>query len=315
MHRYLSLLMLLLFLPVAWADVDLTVVSVVSADRTGADTEASLDIIRTPSGDAGWTAYLEASTPVTPGDFAMQRPGLQGDALSTVRRVQLSELRYGRPLDTGRIEFGLLDVSVFLDTSAVANDETAQFLASDLVNDPVIALPDYTLGVVYLTDRYRVALAGARGLSGVSSSDYDQLLEAGGVFLGLERGWGATRFGIWTRSGAAADLGGPGRSGAYLVQDRDLGEGVLMLRLGVSTGPGAGEHVSLAWSRPVAAHRLGIGVARTWSELPLSDRAVAEAYLNLTLGESWQLSPVLQYADDGSGARVAHLRLTYARGY
>jgi carbohydrate-selective porin OprB len=106
--------------------------------------------------------------------------------------VYLSELFWTHWFDDGRLTLsaGKINQTGTLDTNAGANDETAQFLATPLVNNVAVALPDNGAGVnVHWRCHEHLSLTG-----GIGNSEADALettfnnLEADALFYALELG-------------------------------------------------------------------------------------------------------------------------------
>ena len=116
---------------------------------------ASFDISRTwPVGDGQWSIMIEANTTPQNGAVSTFLPDANNDVGSALDgkgqgRLQLSGLHFDFEAGKGQWEGGLLNAADYIDASFVANDEKTQFLNSDFVNNPTIALPDYCLGLFY----------------------------------------------------------------------------------------------------------------------------------------------------------------------
>lgn len=315
---------------------------------------ASFDLVTTlPNGTGKWVIYIEGNT--SPRSEGVS--SLLGEANADVGsaldrdgngRLQVSEAHYFHPINGGLLVSGLLDVTTSLDSSEVANDETSQFLSSDLVNNPTIGFPDYSLGVVYNRatgeDRgYSLALTSSHGLADNPNASYAQLLNVGadgkGLFVAAEGQWplAGTRLhaGVWVNTAEHARLdGGSGTQqnyGLYLTVDGRLATGQWNLRAGLANDQvsPASQFLSAALEYPldrITPASLGLGVAYTGLSTEIAtpgqdDILHAEAYLRLNPREDVTLTPALQWLRnsgfDASGATVdaeqllLSLRLSY----
>lgn len=300
------------------------------------DTTASIDIIGDidlPAG--GLHLYVEgATTAITSANQLVD--GANADAGTAANRngrgrVQLSELYYSLPRGGMAMHLGLIDLTVFADTTVATNDETHQFLGASLVNDPAIAFPDYTPALVAASAsgqgvRWTAALASARGLSDDPKASYRELFDFGKTSDGLKNGVFALGELKWEgiKAGLDATLGG-WHSSAELPRHDGLGtdagafglyanlDGILptdalwSLRLGWNNAASTLETVrfaSLAIEQPFGPHALGIGTAyhgqsgefkRSLAPDRSANPWLIEAYVRWQLTDWLTVSPDVQY--------------------
>ncbi len=312
----------------------------------------SFDLVSIMPWRAGyWTLYVEGNlSPRSQGIHALL-PVANADAGSALDRdgrgrLQVSELRYSRRFGKRLLSLGLIDPTDMLDNSAVANDETRQFINANLVNNPTIAFPDYTLGLSWHRDvepdrlDITVFMGSSHGLADNPDASYSELVDVTapgkGLFLALETYWTAPgsllRLGAWMNSAAFPRLdttsGTATNHGLYAVFDFARDNVLWMLRAGLANpavSPGA-RFLSLGASWPVWTAEAGMGVAwvgqsRKALDPDLKDELDMEAWLRLSLTENLEITPSIQWLqhpdlDIGSGhvaarSRVATLRLNY----
>ncbi len=293
---------------------------------------ASADLVGTlPAGPGVFTAYLEGATTPESGGVAALVGEANGDAGSAADsdgdgRIQLSEFHYGLEVLGGGLTLGLIDDTVFLDASDVANDEAGQFVGAFFVNNPSIAFPDYTLGAAFQGKvdeqfSYTLLLSRSHGLAddkasypGLFDNDFDAdgdgIEESDkGVFAATEVNWSTddtiVRVGLWYRSGDNARLDGSGTDdnyGTYTSVDFTLGESSLNLRGGLSN-PEVSQtsaFVSVAIARPLGSATLGAGIAHAFlsDDDPVAsndDTTQAEFYLRFDPFEGMHVAPHLQW--------------------
>lgn len=280
-------------------------------------------------------------------------PGANADAGTALDvdgdgRLQVSELHYSLNGTGGRWTLGLFDPKAFLDTSAVANDETTQFLGAPLVNNPTIKFPDYTPGIVYAQEAqgtipgFTLALTSSNGLADNEDRSYSELFSVGqggkGVFAAAELLWGgqdtALQLGAWVNSADHERWDGSGtvsNYGLYGVLNWPLGGGTMGARIGLAN-PNVAEaenFVSLAWEYPVDGGALGTGIGRAGASDEfraadpgnVDDLTQAEAYARLDIWKDLQVTPSLQFIRNSGFLRsepgfdrsavVAGLRVNY----
>lgn len=292
---------------------------------------ASFDLVTAlPAGRGKWVIYIEGNTSPREGGVSSLLPEANTDAGTALDRdrngrLQVSELHYFYPIgNNALLVTGLLDLTSTLDSSEVANDETAQFLSGPLVNNPTIDFPDYSLGMVYNretgVDRgYSLALTSSHGLADNANASYAQLVDIGadgrGVFAAGEVQWPAVgsklHAGIWLNSAGHAKLKGQAGTehnyGVYLVADHPVASGWWSLRAGLAnerTSP-AGRFLSLALQQPLADAILGLGIAYTGlsgqdTSQHHDDMLQAECYLRFAMYDNISITPALQWLRNGS---------------
>ncbi|MDX8382816.1 MAG: carbohydrate porin [Ghiorsea sp.] len=64
-------------------------------------------------------------------------------------RLQLSEFSYTMDFFAYDFAIGIQNLFAFVDANSSSNSETDQFMSSALVNNPTIAMPDYTMSAVF----------------------------------------------------------------------------------------------------------------------------------------------------------------------
>ncbi len=313
------------------------------------ETLTSFDILSIlPFGPGRLSVYLEGNTSAGNNAVSMLLPSANADAGTALNsnangRLQLSEFHYEWPLVTGSLYAGLIDPTRFLDGSEIANDETRQFIATPLVNNPSIALPDYTLGFSWHLDLgstqpgLLLFVGSSHGLADNLSNAYSDLVNVGatgkGVFAAAELflpWYGLNiRPGVWVNSGDYSILeesGSAGDSyGIYTSIDGGLRSIDWNLRLGVAAGDAAevNNFVALALEYPLQKAMLGVGVAyqglsNNDSDIDTNNSVQAEAYIRLPLAGEFELTPSLQWLQHGDPAAgikdvwVGSLRLSWS---
>lgn len=307
-------------------------------DAVNDESFASVDVVVThPVGDGELLLYLEGNT--TPSSHGVA--ALIGEANADVGsaldehgkgRLQVSELHYTLPMLNGNVTLGLMDVSGFLDTSELANDEATQFLAGGLTGNATIEFPDYTLGVVYHSELDDVTsltavLAGSHGLADNPEHDYASLFEmnkAGkGMFAGVEgrhaMANGSLQLGAWVNTADHDNLKATSTDdnnyGVYAVVENSWGDVSTNLRAGFANSAvsEAASYFSAAMELATELGPVGLGIART----NLADDAAAagrddvtevEAFWRVEVTENIAVTPSLQWIQnsgfDSSGTTI-----------
>jgi len=218
---------------------------------------------------------------------------------------------------------GLIDPSTSLDTSEVANDETAQFLNTTLVNNPTIAFPDYTLGLAYeynYSPSYSViaVLGSSNGLADNPNASYSQLVDitdnGKGVFAGFENQWHMTsiRFALggWVNSADHEKLNGSGHTesnyGLYTTIDGNWRRAVWNLRLGFANDKvsRAEDFQSVSVEYPFVQAAIGAGFSRTGisgktvSANEADATYTSEVYLRFRANDKFTVTPSIQWMKD-----------------
>ncbi len=233
--RYLNLLPIFLMVNIAWAEEprkpSMSAVltgTALTTDNSQISSEylSSMDLVGIlPLGNGDLNVHVEGATTVADDGVSAMIGESNGDAGSAADRdgegrLQISELFYALPLfGNATMSIGMLDATAGLDTSDVANDETTQFLAGPLINNPTIGFPDYTIGIAINSEPesmglgYNLFLGSSDGLAdedrnqniGYSNNNnrYNRLFqlnrEGKGIFAAAE--------GVWKGSGLTARLG------------------------------------------------------------------------------------------------------------
>lgn len=297
-----------------------------TADREGVDDSltGSLDLFVTAeSGPGAIELYVEGNTTPSPDGVAAMVPEVNGDAGTALDgegrgRLQVSELKYDIALPGGsRLALGLIDLTAYIDTTRINNDENLQFLSAALINNPVIEVPDYTLGVVFRrpggggVPEVHAAVSSSNGLADNPEASYSELFDVGaadkGVFAAVESGWTSDRnvyrIGLWFngRSHRTIRAGSPGRSntGVWASAERRLGSHAVNLRLGASDPEvSAGDRfVSLAYQWDRGRLVLGLALAGLHASDDLEaaeDVFQFESYLSVRLAPGLFLTPSFQ---------------------
>lgn len=288
---------------------------------------ASFDFVATMAAGAGQlTLYIEGNaTPRTEGVSSVL-PGANTDAGTALDakgkgRLQVSEFHYALETAGGSWTLGLLNPKRFLDTSAVANNETTQFLGSALVNNVTIAFPDYTLGTVYTREiqaafsALTLLITSSNGLADNKNRSYPELFSVGqkgkGVFAAAEffREWQAValRLGAWVNSADYERWDGTGTAsdyGIYGVLDWPMGGGTMGARIGLANEnvAKAANFVALAWEYPLNGAAIGIGAGhgsasdkfRATDPGNIGDLTQAEVYIRLGVRKDLEVTPSVQ---------------------
>ena len=297
------------------------------ADDNAVDDElfGSLDLVATvPAGPGEILLYVEGnSTPRNNGVASVigEANGDAGSALDEDEngRLQVSELHYTQGIGAGEATLGLLDVTGFLDTNAVANDETTQFLGASFVVNPTIEFPDYTLGGAYHQElaedtALTFVLTSSNGLGDNPERSYSELTDVGddgkGVFTAVEGGFplAGTQIGLgaWLSTADHDSLDGTATDednyGVYSNIDFAVGDVQLNVRLGWAddTVSQADTFIGVAAEIPTSLAPLGvaigqIGLADDAQAPGLDDITQAEAYLRFELSEPFQITPSVQW--------------------
>lgn len=299
---------------------------------------ASLDIVSTiPTRQGHWVVYLEGNTSPHQQGVAMLLSEANQDAGTALDRdnrgrLQVSALHYLWYQGKSAFVLGLINPAGPVDNSAIANDETHQFLGKTLVNNPTIGFPDYALGMVYFykPDINRLdltfMLTSSHGLADNPDKSYAELVDVGakgkGVFAVTELVWREAqqtwRTGVWVQTADNDYLDGSGNTahnyGLYLNADRNFGRYGVNLRLGMANPSvsAAAKFIGLAVDRGFGMSHAGIGYTYTVVSADAGagkgDRSQLEAYYRFDLAETFSITPSLQRIHnsgfDSSGASV-----------
>ena len=310
------------------------------ADDKNIDTElvGSFDWVTIlPTAKGEWLMYVEGNTSPRNEGVVNQLGEANADAGSALDRdgkgrFQVSVLHYIHQLHDALFVSGLLDVSSVLDSSEVANDETAQFLSGPLVHNSTIAFPDYSLGAVYNRETgadsgYTFALTSSHGLADNPKASYAQLVDVTddgkGVFFAAEGQWplAGNKFhvGAWVNTADHMRLDGSAGSennyGLYLSVDGHSAAGQWNVRAGLANEKvsQASRFLSAALERPLGKATMGLGIAYTGLSSDditpeLDDMVLAEAYLRFEARENMSVTPSIQWIEnsgfDASGNTI-----------
>ncbi len=161
--------------------------------------------------------------------------GINDDRISD--DIVVTELWWQQTLLDGKLDIaaGRLDQTVYFDANRIANDETTQFLATPLVNNPAVAFPDAGLGVnvnaqVHEQVAVRVGFGNANAVGSEADFNSFDLRE---LFIAAEAEWtpvlfdrpGAYRVMVWTTDSED----GPTGQGVALSFDQEvLADGLMV---------------------------------------------------------------------------------------
>lgn len=300
---------------------------------------ASLDVVSMiPTAQGQWLIYVEGNTSPRENGVSALLPEANQDAGSALDRdghgqLQVSALHYLHYTRTGAVVGGLIDPAGPLDNSEIANDETRQFLASTLVNNPTIAFPDYALGMAYFYKpdqshfEFTLLLSSSHGLADNPNHSYAELVDVTapgkGVFTAGESAWrsGSTtwRIGVWLQTADNAYVDGSGNTannyGVYLSTDHDFDGYRLNVRAGAAnpTVSDAAQFLGFAVDHAFGKDHAGIGYTHTFvsgeAAPTRSDTSQFELYYSLNLAENYSITPSLQHIQnsgfDSSGVTSA----------
>jgi hypothetical protein len=227
-------------------------------------------------------------------------------------RVQVSEFAYVLDYSGYSVAIGMLNLFAYSDANSTANSETDQFMANSLVNNPTIAMPDYTVSAVLnygFEDRTNATfmVGNAYGLADNPSADYNDLVDFGETDAGMKKGvfaLGELRLedqdvwlsiGAWTNTREDNPL-----AGTYLNLDSASDENFAWsFRVGQNddTVNNVSLFSSFTTSYAVGNDVLGVGLAVQKLDAPTGtyDNAVLlETYYRWQFAESWALTPDIQ---------------------
>jgi len=306
------------------------------------DATASVDVLADiPVGPGALHLYIEGATSADISAVSLVG-GANGDAGTAANRngrgrVQLSELYYYLgDEETSFLQAGLIDATRFADISIIANDETGQFLADPLINNPSIAFPDYTLGAALhhapLAETHLMLVAtGAAGLGDDPEASYAELFDLGSTSEGMNDGvfvlaevffehrpvgtfW---RLGGWYSSAESARFDGLGTNqgvaGIYGNVDSELAGINWAARAGWNNGGevlDTGGFASFAAEQAMPGGVIGLGLAHHWlsSDFKQSmapdaggDVFMAEAYYRWDVTDWLSITPDIQYWRNPNG--------------
>lgn len=300
-------------------------------DTVESEVTASVDLyVDLTYGPGTLRLYIEGNTTPREQGVSTLVPESNADAGSALNRdgkgrLQVSEIKYAFSLPGERtLGAGLLDVTAYLDTTRINNDENMQFLGTSFLNNPAIEFPDYALGAVYHQEpthrgpAVSVVLTGSEGLGDNPNASYEELFELSsdgkGAFLGVEAGWQTQaqryRLGAWIDTADHQPLdGSPGDDegyGLYTTVGGKRGRHAGNVRLGAANDAVSpiAAFGSITYQAAWTRRALGLGVARTWSSGDLPAAAPysthVEAYLRNELAKNVFLTPSAQYVRDSA---------------
>jgi porin len=303
-----------------------TIVTLQHANDTRIHDEglASVDIIATLLTRNGrWLLYVEGNTSPHQRGVSTLLPEANQDAGTAVDRddkgrLQVSELNYLWDLGEYALAVGMVNPAGPIDNSDVANNEASQFLAKTLVNNPSIAFPDYSLGMVYF---YKPAshklditfmLTSSNGLGNNPDKSYSELMDVTAAGKGMfavtelvwKQSWHIWRVGAWMQTADNAYLDGSGNTannyGLYLSSDHQFGQHRLNVRLGLANPQvsEAAQFIGFAVDHPVGTNHAGIGYTKTFvsndAGPDTADRSQYEAYFRFDLDSRLTVTPSVQ---------------------
>ncbi len=295
--------------------------------NTNDELTASFDMISTlPSQSGQWLVYVEGNTSPRMDGVSEMLPEVNADVGSALDRdgkgrFQVSELHYSWSSTFGTLTTGLMDSAGFLDASDIANDETRQFSSGSFVNNPVIALPDYTLGVAYHRDNEAETmgitglLVSSHGLADNKNASYSELFKLSedekGAFIALEGYWktGAliSRVGLWTSTADNIELVDSNQVqnnyGVYAVVDGTTSHFNWNIRAGLANDEvsSAARFLSAAVEVPTGENTFGVAIGQTWVSSEIKSDGIIEntqqleVYYRLTINNNFELTPDIQY--------------------
>ena len=292
-----------------------------ASSEPGNDQTLSADLYLQREGrDGSWFIYVEGNSSLdadAASTVLIETNADAGTALDPDRngRIQISELNYRARLGEGAfITVGLLDPSGYLDRTRITNDENVQFLGASFVNNPTIAFPDYTLGMVYERPsegprpQLNAVLTSSNGLADNPNLSYSQLLrltdDDDGAFAAIGLGWPTERqlirVGAWmnTRPHVALDRtrNDATNYGAYAVYGRSWNEHGLNVRLGIANDDlvEGSRFASLAYRFRWRNHGVGAGIARTFLSSTIDDPSKDDS-TQIELFGRFNISPTIHF--------------------
>lgn len=234
-------------------------------------------------------------------------------------RVQISELSYVYQAEKFELAMGVQNLFAFADANSTSNAETEQFMAASLVNNPTIAMPDYTVSAVLNVGEEdsmnaTFMVGNGYGMADNDAVDYEALLDFGPTPDGFNKGifaLGEVRFidqGVWLSLGAwSNDREVDPLTGFYANLDSPEDEDFQWsLRYGVNDDE-AGISSFTSFSTAFAMGGSDVfGLAVASHKFPstvtgVSDPALVEMYYRWQLTDSLALTPDVQYWQNANG--------------
>ncbi len=292
-----------------------------TSSAPGNDETLSADLyVRRTTRNGSWFIYVEGNSSLDPdaaSTILIEANADAGTALDPDRngRIQISELNYRAAIGDGSfLTVGLLDASGYLDRTRITNDENVQFLGASFVNNPTIAFPDYTLGLVYerpaegLFPQVNAVLTSSNGLADNPNLSYSQLLRLtdsdDGAFAAIGLGWPSerqlVRIGAWANTRPHVSLDSSRNDatnyGAYAVYGRSWNDHGLNFRIGVANADlsEGSRFASLAYRFRWRNHGLGAGIARTFLSPNIDDPSRDDS-TQIELFGRFNISPTIHF--------------------
>ncbi|RUO41592.1 hypothetical protein CWE22_05380 [Pseudidiomarina aestuarii] len=308
----------MLWLAAALLAVDVSGAAVAStqslANSNAAESEwfVSTDLVfQSQAGAHGWRLFIEGNSSPHRNGVSELFPQANADVGTALDcrgngRLQVSELVYVFQHNARAVEVGLMDLTGYFDLGRIANDETTQFMAADLTNNPVIAFPDYTLGIYVeqqITDKltWKTAVASAVGLGDTAKRTYGELwdLNAEGRGTFVITSLDATYQNWELRGGAWFATEEQEGRGIFATASRAVGARHWMIRAGLTTNDAEqnDQFVGIAHDYTWQRWTLGAGVSRLFSESEES-RTQLETYLRYAATDEQLLTLDVQHLDD-----------------
>ncbi|MFV1982180.1 MAG: hypothetical protein ACC657_01460 [Thiohalomonadales bacterium] len=302
-------------------------------------------VVDTPIGKGGHLiTYVEGASGLADDGVANTFGEANGDAGSAYGydssgnqhgAFQVSELFYQHDFGESFITFGMMDATAYGDGGEIANDEGASFITTDLVNNPTIAFPNYTMAVAghgqFNSIGINLFYGGAEGYDG----NYTELVHFRsdtngndkGEFILVEGTWSndstTVRLGYWinndyangTFNGSTAN--NAENSGVYGLVEFTAGSFILNGRYGIAddTISEIDSFVSVAGELGVGPGAFGLGYAYSTVSINLkrnpdqgdgrllssdyADRTSIELFYRYEAG-SWTLTPAISSIDNSA---------------
>lgn len=192
---------------------------------------------------------------------------------------------------------GLVDATAFFDTNNFANDEVAQFMNTDLVNNPLSLLPSYNLGMI-LNFNYGIFRFSAAAIEGEPDTETVYLLE-GGI---SEEDYNLS---LHYFHDSSDEIKGVGISGDY-----SLGNLGFFFRYGTNSSDEYEYFISGGIVYNLGKHTVGVGVAHRKGD-EYEDVNVGEVYYKYNLLDNLHLTLDYQYIDEIEDTYAIGMRLHF----
>lgn len=289
-----------------------TTQSLVNSSAAASEWFVSTDLVlQSQTNEHGWRIFVEANSSPHSNGVSELFPQANADVGTAIDghgngRLQVSELVYRYQQETRAVEVGLMDLTGYFDLGRIGNDETTQFLAADLVNNPAIAFPDYTLGIYVeqqLTDKltWKTAVTSAVGLGDTAQRTYGELwdLNAAGRGTFLITSLDSTYEDWDLRGGAWLATEEQEGQGLFATASRTVGAQQWALRAGITKNDAdqTDQFIGVAHDYTWHEWTLGTGVSRLFGESQES-RTQLETYLRYAATDKQLLTLDVQHLDD-----------------